>query len=203
MSRQNRQFTEDGRRKARPLDTQRLRDLALRYVARYATSTGKLRAYLLRKLREREWQDDTPPDVEALIGYFVERGFVDDQLYANQKAGDLTRRGFGKRRVDAMLYISGIADDDAAEARETADAAKWQAGLSYVRRKRFGPFARPDAPDVAEDRALKDRQIASMLRAGHDMQVAQTLISARDLASLREKGDEALDEALDGFMPPL
>ena len=40
---------------APPLDEAGLNELALAYVARYATSRAKLLAYLARKLRERGW----------------------------------------------------------------------------------------------------------------------------------------------------
>lgn len=189
-------------RKARPLDQQRLRDMTLRYVARYATSSAKLRDYLKRKLRERDWQGEDAPDVEGLVGYCLEKGYVDDALYARQKADDLTRRGYGRRRVDTMLFISGITDDDASEARELADAAKWHAALLYARRKRIGPFVRHDKIQLDADPAQKDRQIAAMLRAGHDMDAVRAIINAPDFAQLREKGDEALDEALDRFDQP-
>ena len=43
------------RRRAKPLDRTRLEELAVAYVARFATSAGKLKAYLQRKLRERGW----------------------------------------------------------------------------------------------------------------------------------------------------
>lgn len=190
-------------RKMRPLDHQRLRDMMLRYVARYATSSAKLRDYLQRKLRERGWQGDDKADIEGLITYCMKKGYVDDALYARQKADDLTRRGYGRRRVDTMLFASGIADDDASEARNLADSAKWHTALLYARRKRVGPFIRPDKISTDSDPALKDRQIAAMLRAGHDMDVVRAIIHAPDFARLREKGDEALDEALDRFDQPL
>ena len=44
-----------GKRPPPPLDEDALRELALRHVARFATSRGKLLAYLNRKLRERGW----------------------------------------------------------------------------------------------------------------------------------------------------
>ncbi len=40
-------------RKPSPLTATRLQDLALSYVARFATTRAKLEAYLVRKLRER------------------------------------------------------------------------------------------------------------------------------------------------------
>ena len=65
------------RRRAKPLDRTRLEELAVAYVARFATSAGKLKAYLQRKLRERGFVEDEAPDLDALIGKFVERGYVD------------------------------------------------------------------------------------------------------------------------------
>ena len=61
-----------------PLDRVRLNDLALFYVARFATSAAKLRSYLVRKLRERGWEDAGEPDIDDLVERFVERGYVDD-----------------------------------------------------------------------------------------------------------------------------
>ena len=55
------------KRPPKPLDEDALRDLALRHVARFATSRGKLLAYLNRKLRERGWAGDlaAPPPRSA------------------------------------------------------------------------------------------------------------------------------------------
>ena len=55
------------RRPAPPLDEDALQALALRYAARFATSRAKLSAYLARKLAERGWGGDAPPDPDALI----------------------------------------------------------------------------------------------------------------------------------------
>src|SRR5690606_22662366 len=50
-----RQATKAARRAPKPLDAARLDELALTYVARFATSAAKLERYLKRKLRERGW----------------------------------------------------------------------------------------------------------------------------------------------------
>ena len=52
----------------------KLRDLAIHYVGRYATSRKKLSDYLLRKLRERGWESENAADVEGLIADFVRLG---------------------------------------------------------------------------------------------------------------------------------
>lgn len=66
-----------------PLDEDALRELALRYVGRFATSRGKLLAYLARKLRERGWGGEAPADPEALVARFAELGYVDDSGFAS------------------------------------------------------------------------------------------------------------------------
>jgi len=202
-------YSERKGRKAKPLDAVRLRDMALRYVARYATSSSKLRNYLERKVRERGWQGDGTADIDALVGYCVDKGFVDDKLYASQKAGDLARKGYGRRRVDAMLFASGIDDENASLARESTDREKWRSALIYARRKAVGPFARKNeqAADrrhdkysvASDDQKRRDRQISAMLRAGHDFDTVLLIVEAKDFVDLRGKGDQALDEALDGF----
>jgi len=70
------------KKRKRPLDDAQLQELALAYVARFATTAGKLEDYLRRKLRERghagEEEGESPPDYGALVESFVEKGFVDD-----------------------------------------------------------------------------------------------------------------------------
>src|SRR3954451_19657369 len=86
------------RRAPAPLDTERLRELALRYVGKYATTRAKLRQYLVRKIRERGWHG-AAPDLERLAGRFAELGLIDDAAYALAKSRSLSARGYGKRRL--------------------------------------------------------------------------------------------------------
>ncbi|WOE75911.1 regulatory protein RecX [Alterisphingorhabdus coralli] len=196
------------KRAPRPLNAQKLRDMALRYVARYATSSHKLRQYLLRKVKERGWADDMPADVDALVDYCVAQRFINDALYAETKAASLSRRGYGKRRVDDSLRASGIDEEDAQGARDHAEAMRWKSALLLAKRRRIGPFAaysedaaeRETEADAQQRQKLRQKQIQMMVRAGHDFMVAATLVDARNLERLREIGDEQLDIALDGLI---
>ena len=107
-----------GKRPPPPLDEDALRDLALRHVARFATSRGKLLAYLNRKLRERGWAGERPADPQALVDRFADLNYIDDAAYAVMKSASLVRRGYGARRVGEALRAAGIAEED----REQADA---------------------------------------------------------------------------------
>ncbi len=166
-----------------PLDQQRLEELALRYVGKYATSRAKLRSYLARKLRERGWISDDEPDLQALAGRFAELGYVDDQSYAAAKSRALSARGYGKRRLAETLRRAGISEDDSRAAFVAADVDAIDAALRFARRRRLGPFATQNA-----DHAQREKWIAAMIRAGHAIGLA------RAIASLRPGADVNPDE---------
>lgn len=176
-------------RPVRPLDPPRLEELALAYVARFATSTGKLGQYLKRKLRERGWEAAVEPDIPALLERFVAAGYVDDAGFARGRTASLHRRGYGARRIDQTLRGAGIGEDDRAAARGGQGEAR-RAALILARKRRFGPFgpAPPDAPE-------RQKQIAAMLRAGHPLDTARILIDAGSEAQAIEWVDEAAGDS--------
>jgi regulatory protein len=170
-----------------PLDSARLEELALAYVARFASSAGRLRAYCRRKLRERGHagaeEGAAPPDVEALVARFVARGYVDDAGFARAKAQALLHRGYGARRLGEALRADGIGDDlRALVAPDEAD--RRAAATAYARRRRFGPFAR--AAEGPLERADRDKQLAAFLRAGHDAGHARRVLAAKTPADLED-----------------
>jgi regulatory protein len=177
-----------GRKAPRPLDAQRLNELALAYLARFATSAAKLDAYLKRKLRERGWEDESDPGVAALVTRCVEAGYVDDAAYAQSKAGSLRRRGFGDRRVDQVLGAAGI-DAGLREENRGSDAALRRSALALARKRRLGPFGLPPA-----DRPARERQIAILLRAGHRLDMAREVVEARTVDALEAWVEEAEEE---------
>ena len=176
------------RRKPRPLDPTKLEELALAYVARFATSAAKLERYLVRKLRERGWDGGREPDLAALIGRYVALGYVDDAAYARARGGSLLRRGYGPRRVRQALAEAGIDETTRDEARAGA-ATERRAALALARKRRFGPFG-PARPD----RQQRERQLAAMLRAGHPLDSAREMVDAASEAAAEEWAAACDDE---------
>ena len=129
------------RRERPPLDRKKLEELALRYVERFATTRAKLRDYLRRKLRERGWNGETEPDLEAMAEQFAGLGYVDDAAYALSKARSLAGRGYGKRRLVQQMRVAGVDDTDAEAARAHADEEAVSSALRFAERRRLGPFA--------------------------------------------------------------
>lgn len=172
MSQQERTSGGVGRnRRAPPLATAALERLALRYVERFATTRARLADYLARKIRERGW-DGPESDPAALAERLAALGYIDDRAFGEARAAAMARRGLGARRVRATLRQAGIADEDAARIDEGIAARGVGAAIVFARRKRIGPFAAAPA-----DRALRERQIAAMIRAGHALDIARAIVA--------------------------
>jgi regulatory protein len=158
------------RRPRPPLDSRDLDELALRYVARFATSRAKLRSYLLRKLRERGWGGGGEPPIDAIAARLCDLGYVDDKVYASSLAKSLGSRGYGQRRVAGALSAAGIDEADAREALGRAAERSVESALHFAKKRRIGPFAAEDS-----DRATREKWIAAMIRAGHGFDLARRI----------------------------
>ena len=176
------------RRPPRPLDAPRLEELALAYVARFATSAAKLEGYLARKLRERGWEGEGPAPVAALVERFVRAGYVDDLAFARAKSGSLLRRGYGQRRIGQALHAAGI-DEQVRDEVRVGPAEERRAALAMARKRGFGPFGRSEP-----DRAMREKQIAAMLRAGHRLDSARELVNAATQEAALEWAGQAEED---------
>jgi regulatory protein len=164
----------------RPIDAGRLEELALAYVARFATSRAKLEAYLRRKLRERGWSGEGEPPIAGLAERLVAAGYVDDAAYARAKSSSLLKRGYGMRRVTQALGAAGIAEDLREDVRPGETATR-RAALALARKRGFGPFGA-----VRPDRIAREKQIAAMLRAGHPLDSARELFDAHSVEAVED-----------------
>lgn len=155
-----------------PLNDAGLRDLALAYVARYATTRKRLTMYLARKVRERGVIDGAhgASMIAAAVATAEALGGVDDAAFAASRQRGLERRGYGRQRIEGALRSAGIdAELGQAVAATTDDV---QAAIQFLRRRRLGPFGsgEPLAPDA------RRKALAAMARAGHPPAVAQRLL---------------------------
>ncbi|MEM6827067.1 MAG: RecX family transcriptional regulator [Pseudomonadota bacterium] len=197
-----------GRRKAKrsaPLDETALRDLALSYAARFATTAAKLENYLARKIRERGVAEDEDGrtrelDVTGLVTRLIELGYVDDDAYARSRSRDLTQRGYGKRRVEQALWAAGIEEQTRAD-HAPGEAASRKAAMLLARKRGFGPFGRRDFDEEGEDqdarRKRREKQVAAMLRAGHLYEHVQFILEASQPSEVEDWVIEAEEEERD------
>lgn len=157
----------------KPLNTAELRQMALLYVGRYATTQAKLARYLSRKLRERGWEDPQSADhaMSEIVAAMVHHRFIDDCAYAEMKAEGLTRRGYGPRRIQQALGAAGIDQDSARHAMDSSGADADTVALAYAKRRRLGPYS-----TRAADPKQRDRDFAAMIRAGHEYATVRRIL---------------------------
>lgn len=179
------------RRVAPPLDEAGLRNLALGYAARFATTRVRLARHLLRKLKERGWNGAQPADIDGLIDRLAELGYVNDAAFAAMKGRSMAARGLGQRRVNDALAAAGVAAADRGDA--PGEAEMLATALAFARRKRLGPYART----ITHDSKQQEKSLAAMLRAGHPLPVARRVLAAGSVAAAEALIAEAEDEAKD------
>jgi regulatory protein len=183
-----------------PLTDAALRDLALHYAARFATTGARLEVYLVRKIRERGLAEDADgrsvsPDIPALVARLVELGYVDDDAYARMRARDLGARGYGRRRVDEALRHAGV-DDKVRQAHAPGEAASRRAAALMAQKRRLGPWARVGAEgtDLLAARKAHEKAVAAMLRAGHQYDHVRFILAAPGAEDVAQWLGEAADE---------
>lgn len=159
-----------------------MRQLALHYVGKYATTQSKLAGYLTRKIRERGWEDAHSADIAELTEQFTSLGYINDAQFAEARSRSFVHRGFGGRRLTEDLRASGIGDADAIHAKAHMDDSIFTSAENFARRKRLGPFAQEAAPQEK-----RNKQLNAFLRAGHSFELAKRFVYA-------EPGDEISED---------
>lgn len=158
---------------------------ALHYLERYSASTEMLRRTLARRVQKRARARGEDPErfadlVTATVARVVSAGLVDDARFADTRLATLRRRGTSTRGVSAKLAAKGVPRDvvEAAMLAERealpdgeADAIEEQAAQAYARRRRLGPYRRPD-----QRATHRDRDLAALARAGFAYGLARRVV---------------------------
>ncbi len=168
-----------------------LRNAALHYLDRHATSSAHLRRLLLAKVARSARAHGTDPQagaaaVEALIAEFLGAGVLDDARYAEDRALILFRRGASARATRGALLAKGVASEliEPALERLGAEAAEPElaAALAYARRRRLGPYRSPQARA-----AMREKDLAVLGRRGFGYGLARRVIETRDVSELEQE----------------
>ena len=173
----------------RPLDPARLEELALAYVARFATSAAKLERYLPRKLRERGWDGRARRPISrrwsrgsSQLGLCRRRG-----LCARPRAAACCGAAMASGGSSQALGEAGIAEEIARRGapgrRRGAPrrAGRWRASAGSGR----------SAPAAADrDRRAKSRSRRCCARAIR-LDSARELVDAADVDAAEEWAAEA------------
>jgi regulatory protein len=168
-----------------------LRNSALYYLDRYATSSAHLRRLLLNKVARSARAHGTDAEagavaVDALIAEFLGAGVLDDARYAGDRALILFRRGASARAIRGALLAKGVASEfiEPALERLGAEAAEPElaAALAYARRRRLGPYRSPQTRA-----AMREKDLAALGRRGFGYDLARRVIETKDVSELEEE----------------
>ncbi len=185
-----------------PLTETKLRDLALHYAARFASTGARLEGYLVRKIRERGLAEDADGrtvevDVPALVARLVELGYVDDDAYARMRARDLGSRGYGARRVEETLRHAGVGEGLRRQ-HAPGEAAGRRSAALMAQKRRIGPYGTPsEGGDPLARRKAHEKAVAAMLRAGHQYDHVKVILAAARIEDVEEWVAEAIEAAGD------
>jgi len=181
------------RRKPRKATPAYLRNWALHYLERYASSSAHLRRLMLVKVARSAAAHGTDAasgrdEVDKLIRSLEATGLLDDGAYAGAKAQALHRRAQSARAIRSALAAKGIAADLIAEALEVlgeeAEAPELSAALAYARKRRLGPYRAAGARSDA-----REKDLAALGRRGFDYDLARRVIDAQDPRQLEAEAD--------------
>jgi regulatory protein len=179
----------------RRISAQSLENSALYYLQRYDSTAENLRRVLTRKVRRAAMHPEATVDpaaasewIAAVVAKMQRLGYVDDTRTATAKARGLFAKGAPPATIRRRLALAGAGEDaiDAAlgeiagETMSETDLTR-AAAITLARRKRLGPY-RPEAD--RPDRRQKD--MATLARAGFDFETARRIIDAPDVESLED-----------------
>jgi regulatory protein len=158
-----------------PPNVASLREAALNYLARYATTEAGLRLVLLRRIDRWVRQAGDREDageraaaaratVPAIIARMVELGLLNDAAFAESRARGLALSGRSRRAITARLIAKGINADQVRDALPEEEGGELAAALILTRKRRIGPFRKAE-PD-------QNRELGVLARAGFSRDIA-------------------------------
>lgn len=168
-----------------------LKNLALRYVARFPCTTDKLRKHLAKKMREALDANEAQPGdgrkwIDGVIATLTRVRLLDDNAYAGARALTLHRRGRATSLIVRDLAQRGAPEAAIAHARdalaESCEHPDLSAAARLAKKKRLGPFAttQPLTQDV------RRKHLAALARGGFSFDIARRIVDARDPELLAE-----------------
>jgi len=181
----------------RKITPERLANIALHYLERYASSCENLRRVLERRVFKASlYHEDLDVDaakgwIDDLIKRYQGAGLLNDLSYAEIRARSLMARGTAARVIRMKLMEKGVDGDTIDQALKSLvdehPEPELAAAIKLARRRRLGPYS-----DPAKRADHKDKHLAAMARAGFSYDMAQRIVDCDDK-----------DELEDLFNPPL
>tara|TARA_R110000787_G_scaffold226512_3_gene334328 strand:+ start:87534 stop:88217 length:684 start_codon:yes stop_codon:yes gene_type:complete len=179
-------------RAPRKVTQQYIENSAAYYLGRFASSKAHLRDLMMKKVHRSHYHHGTEIEegakmVDVMIAKFEGLGYLDDAAYAVMRARSFFAKGTPLRGIRFKLARQGLSEDDieaalsALEAEVEVENLDLAAAFKLARKRRLGPFREPDSEVRAERR---EKDLATLARAGFSYDVAQQVIDAPSVEEL-------------------
>ncbi|USG59566.1 recombination regulator RecX [Sneathiella marina] len=158
-----------------------IREQALRYLDRFATTTHKMRTHLYKKaepalaLFELD-EAELRATIDTEISKLVASGFMNDSEYAASKARLMAKQGKSLNQIRRKLMELELSEDiqesalsGLGEDQEKIDMA---AAALYVRKRKFGPYK----PEETR-KARWEKEMGSLARNGFSYRIANRILA--------------------------
>jgi len=154
-------------------------------VQRHGATTKRVTQTLERKVKRAFAEADDEKRAEALgwvpeiVASLEASGALDDRLFAELFARSLHRSGKSRRLIRTRMAQKGVPRELATRAiallDEESEDVDGDAALEFARKRRFGPFRRPD---VELDDARRQKELSAFARAGYGFDIARKMVEA-------------------------
>ena len=177
------------RRATKMPNAERLRNIALYYLSRYAASEASLRRVLQNRLRraamalsefaaDHTKQAELKIVIEDIIAAHKKTGAVNDVALADIKVASLRRGGKSQRFIQQKLALGGLARDNVARALSEHDgeddgAAEMKAALAFCKKRRLGNFRPKERRKDTDGK----RDFGALARAGYSSTIIRKILN--------------------------
>ena len=160
------------------------------YLKKFFTSKAHLRRLIMQRVKKSaqahgEGLEEGTQLLDALLDRLEASGVLNDTAYAASKVRSLSARGGSARGIAAKLGAKGLSSENVKEGleklKDNSDSPELDAAIILARRKRLGPFGKPEGR-----MERRQKEMAAMGRAGFSFDLARKIINATDDAAIEE-----------------
>lgn len=175
-------FTEKRKKSLPKVPTKsRLRNIALYYLERFESSEDNLRTVLRRRIDKYAFFDKEYNPSQAykwadeIIEECLKQNFVNDERFAEFKISSYLNSGKSRRYIEQKLKQKGVDEKIIAEIIDNSSYSELEAALNFAKKKKIGRFCE----DEAKRKVNRQKDLAALVRAGFDYDVAKELLEAK------------------------
>ena len=158
-----------------------LKKYAFKYIEKYSTTENQLRNILKRKIIKSSYFFGTNPEdsfnfIDSIVKKFKEIGLINDKKFCENRALNLVKRGFSKKKIFINLKQKGV--DDLIATKGINNLEKFffnfelASALIYAKKKRLISFKKKE-----KSFEINKKNLMKMSRAGFSYDISKKIIN--------------------------